>query len=254
MKKNIFHRLFIGFKKGLLTPTLPDHIMVLQKNVFIRFIRVLGGISIILIVTHRLEVLGSGLLYEVCLYLCVFFSIIFNIYLMYVNYHRIKYMYKVFKSDKLDVCNSPFDRFATYASRLLWCSKGFCDIAAPVGITYGAMAGIDELRKLKGFEPIFLPFLSDVLLPNNEAAKIYAEQRKLTAYLTQNKLENQSYLQELNIVDTLYENKYLSKEEATQWRSDIFRNNSMLNQNSNEIKSKILSNLEKLNEIRNNRK
>ena len=32
------------------------------------------------------------------------------------------------------------------------------------------MAGLDELRKLKGYEPIFfLPFLADVLLPDTEA-------------------------------------------------------------------------------------
>lgn len=37
------------------------------------------------------------------------------------------------------------------------------------------MAGIDELQKIKGYEPILLPFLYDVLIPNDEASNIYYE-------------------------------------------------------------------------------
>lgn len=67
-------------------------------------------------------------------------------------------MYRIIKNRDLDIQNSPFDRFATYAAKILWCSKGFCDSVAPIGVTFGAMAGIDELKKLKGFEPIFTIF------------------------------------------------------------------------------------------------
>lgn len=35
------------------------------------------------------------------------------------------------------------------------------------------MARIDELRKIKGIEPIFLPFLADILIPRNEMSNIY---------------------------------------------------------------------------------
>ena len=99
--KRIF--LYRGVKKGLITPTLPINILELQKNPIIRILRVLGGISIILILTHKLDVLGSGLLYISALYLCFFIIIIFWIYLMYVNYHRIKHMYRVINSNVLDV-------------------------------------------------------------------------------------------------------------------------------------------------------
>jgi len=99
----------------------------LQLNPFIRILRVLGGVSIILLLTHKLEVLGSGLLYKTALYICFILTIIFNVYLMYVNYYRIKHMYKVFNSDELDVRNSPLDRFSSYLARIIWCSKGVCD-------------------------------------------------------------------------------------------------------------------------------
>jgi hypothetical protein len=78
------------------------------------------------------------------------------------------------------------------------------------------MASIDELRKIKGYEPIFLPFLSSILIPDNEAAKTYSEQRKLISQLTQNKIESNFYSEELGLVNHLKDNQIISKEEAVQ--------------------------------------
>lgn len=140
MKKNnrnfILTRFYIGVKKGLFTPTLPYHIIQLNNNPFIRIFRVLGGLSILLILTHRLDYLGDGLLYFYALVLCTVLAILFSFYLIFLTYHRIKHMIKVFKSDELDVRNSPLDRFASIAARIILCSKGFCETAAPVGVVF----------------------------------------------------------------------------------------------------------------------
>jgi hypothetical protein len=73
------------------------------------------------------------------------------------------------------------------------CSKGLCDLAAPIGVTFGTMAGMDELRKLKGLEPIFLPFIADILFTRSDQEVIYKDQRKLTAKFFQNGAGNQFY-------------------------------------------------------------
>lgn len=101
--KTIFQSLFLGLKKGWSTPTLPSQLLTLHNNVFIRFLRVSGGISIILIITHRLDFLGKGLLYLICLVICLVFSFIYSLYLIYINYHRIKHMYKTLKNRDLDI-------------------------------------------------------------------------------------------------------------------------------------------------------
>lgn len=101
--KTIFQILSIGLKKGWSTPTLPPQLVTLHNNVFIRLIRVLGGISSILILTQRLDFLGKGLLYLICLGICVVFSIILSLYLIYINYHRIKHMYKTLKNGDLKI-------------------------------------------------------------------------------------------------------------------------------------------------------
>ena len=80
-KKFFFSRFFIGLKKGILTPTLPNHIILLNNNPIIRIFRVLGGISILLILTHRLDYLGDGLLYLYTLVLCTVLALLFSLYL-----------------------------------------------------------------------------------------------------------------------------------------------------------------------------
>lgn len=253
-KKNIIYRFYIGVKKGLFTPTLPNHIILLNKNPFIRIFRVLGGISILLILTHRLDYLGAGLLYFYGLSVCTLLAFLFSLYLIFLTYHRIKHMIKVLNSDDLDVRNSPLDRFASIVARIILCSKGFCETAAPVGVVFGGMAGIDELRKAKGLEPIFLPKLAGWILPETDTNKQIKQMRYEEASLERNSKELDAYKEENSIVDSFEKNGVISKDEGNIWRDQIKRNESLCQNNSKDIKSKILESLDKLNEIRNNRK
>ena len=82
---------------------------------------------------------------------------------MYISYHRFKHIYKVLKSDELDIRNSPFDRFATLSAKLVMCAKGACDTVHPAGSALGLMLGTDEVLKAANREPIFAPFLGGLL-------------------------------------------------------------------------------------------
>jgi len=93
-----------------------------------------------------------------------------------------------------------------------------------------------------------------MLIPDTEASKIYSEQRKLTSHLLQNNTINQFYSEELSLADKLKDNQIFTNEEATQWKTDISRNESLLTNNTKNIKNKILSNVSKLEEIRKHRK
>ena len=94
-----FKRLIIGFKKGYNTPTLHENILELQKKVYIRYFRVISGLSALVLVTGRLdklvEKLGLNNFTPIFLYICIFLTILFFFYSLYINYHRVKYMFKV---------------------------------------------------------------------------------------------------------------------------------------------------------------
>jgi len=110
---NLITRILKGAKKGLFTPTLPDHIIVLNHNPLIRIFRVVGGISTVLILTPRLAYLvllrkaREGLLYSSALALCTIFSSLLGLYLIYITYHRIRHMVNIMKNGELDIRNSP---------------------------------------------------------------------------------------------------------------------------------------------------
>lgn len=100
-----FSSVLTGIKKGYNTPTLPKNILQFIQNPIVRVFRVLGGISVILLITNRLIFLGDEKLYFISLVICVILFIMFSIYQIFITYHRIKYMIKVFKSEELDVRN-----------------------------------------------------------------------------------------------------------------------------------------------------
>ena len=97
-------RLQIGLKKGWETDTLPDHLMKLYTNPLIRIFRVLGGMSIIALLTGKLYYLPPFVLYAV-----FGFAVVYALFMVYLTYHRIKHIIYILKSDKLEVRNSPLD-------------------------------------------------------------------------------------------------------------------------------------------------
>jgi len=68
-------------------------------------------------------------------------------------------MYKVLKSDKLDVKNSPLDKLSTLAVKVLWCIKGSCEHLPHLGLG----AATDQILDNSGQKPIFMPLLGGIL-------------------------------------------------------------------------------------------
>jgi hypothetical protein len=50
------------------------------------------------------------------------------------------------------------------------CFKGACDTA--IGFSFGLMTGLDIILENKGKDPLFLPFIADILLPNTKQDKL----------------------------------------------------------------------------------
>jgi hypothetical protein len=125
---------------------------------FIRILRVLGGISTLYLLSNK------GLDYPIFfLYIAIFFTVLFLIYHVIINFYRTKHIYKILKSDKLDVRNSPLDVLARLSARILLCAKGVCDQAQPVGVAMGILLGIDTALEKADHNSIFGPILGSAL-------------------------------------------------------------------------------------------
>jgi hypothetical protein len=204
-KISLFQRFKIGFKKGWNTPTLPEHLLTLQLHPLIRIFRVLGGISVLLILTKRINYFNSFVLY-----LVVLISILYTFYVLYISYYRLKYIYKIMRSKDLEIRNSPLDKFATLASKLIFCVKGACDSVAPLGVALGVMAGFDTILEHKGKEPIFLPFIAEAILPDSEEQKIYKERKNLLKDIKGIDSKYKELYEDSSILKSLEESKLFS--------------------------------------------
>lgn len=89
-------------------------------------------------------------------------------------------MYKVIKSYKLNVRNSPLDRLFTIAVKVLWCIKGSCNQLPHLGLGLSLGAITDQILENSEREPIFIPFWGGMLnkMIGNETVGIIYTKRK----------------------------------------------------------------------------
>jgi hypothetical protein len=166
--KNIFYRILNGVKKGLSTPNLSPQMLNFQGKPLIRLLRVLGGLSILILLG-----VGKGYfeLHGFFLYMVILIGILFFLYHLYISYHRIKYIKGKLQSSDLDIRNSPLDRFGSMLARVMFCAKGICDTATPLGLGLGLMLGADQVLKDGGREAFFGPMIGmglNKFLPKSE--------------------------------------------------------------------------------------
>lgn len=194
-----------------------------------------------LIMSHKLELL-DGIYYIIAFSIAVLFAILFYIYLLYLNYHRIRHAYKVLKSDELEIRNSPKDPLSTIILKILWCAKASCETAALAGGSVGVLVLLDEIRTNSGREPVFVGMLADLFFSPNKLTQISRENKSFLNTIKQNNnivtdLEVEKYL-----AKKTYDNKIITQEEYTAWISSINKNESLVRADSKNIMSKITEN------------
>jgi hypothetical protein len=81
-----------GILLGFQTPSLPDYVLKFNNSPIIRIFRVLGGISIVLLLSNKLPTNGFSL---VIIYLALFFAVLFLIYQLVIMYYRIIQIIKI---------------------------------------------------------------------------------------------------------------------------------------------------------------
>jgi len=241
-KKNYLKRIWTGVKLGWNTPSLPENVINLQKNPLIRILRVLGGISSILILTKK-----SLLFPTFCIYIFLFLTFIFFIYHIYISYKRIIHIYKTIKSGKLDVKNSPIDKIASLAGKFILCIKGSCENLPHLGIGLGIGAGLDQILENSGREPVFMPFLGDMLnkvIGNETVESGYKRRREIYKELL--KLDNSEklLLEDRKSLDDLIKSEYLSEEDKKFLVKDFWNSKQEIENKRTQILSIISKEIE----------
>lgn len=155
-----FNRIKKGIILGFKTSTLPDNILNFINLPLMRIFRVLGGISIIILLSNKLSNNGFS---SILFYFVFIISVTFLIYHIIIIYYRILHIIKIWKSDKFDIRNSPIDLLIKHSARLVLCIKGLCDAGPPVATGMAIGLGVDTILQASGRDGIFAPFIAQKL-------------------------------------------------------------------------------------------
>lgn len=153
-QKTLFQRLIIGLKVGWNAPVLPTKVLNFHNNPLVRIFRVIGGISILTVLLNK-----HLLLFLPFKFMVLFIALLHFIYITTISITKLWYGFKVLKSDKFNVKNSPLDRFATTAGKLLYCWKYGCQVdSAGLGLV-GTSFLIDSMLEAGNQEKVFTPLM-----------------------------------------------------------------------------------------------
>ena len=102
IKKNLRSRIFYNIKAGWKIPVLPEHITRLDNNFYIRIFKIIGGISVFIIISG----IGSKL-NKIYLYLIFTLSILYILYRLMISFYAIKHWVHNLRTGKFIVRNFP---------------------------------------------------------------------------------------------------------------------------------------------------
>ncbi len=151
-KKTILQRIWLGLKVGWNAPMLPPKVLSFHNHPFIRIFRVIGRISVITFLSKKYLLFIYPFNYIVLL-----FALLHSIYIAITSIIKLFYGIKVLKSDKLEVRNSPIDKLAGTAGKILYCWKYGCQAgSAGLGLV-GTSFLIDSMLEAGNQENVFIP-------------------------------------------------------------------------------------------------
>ena len=196
MKKRISN-LKLGIIKVYNTPTLPAHIENINNNIFVRIFRVLGGVCLLLTISKKMFLFHYSLIY-----IAIFINILFLIYQFVLIIYRIKHIYNILKTDKMDIKNSPIDNVATILTRGLLCMKGACEGGIFLGTILSTGIAYDWALESAGKEKVFGPlvgkFVDTISANGNKLTTEQKQQMEELKALEKASREKIEYLRKLN--------------------------------------------------------
>ena len=218
-QKTLFKRFIVGIKTGWNAPVLPTKLLDFHNNLFVRVFRVLGGISILTVLSKKYLPLFIPLKFIV-----LFLALLHFVYITTISIIKLWYGFKVLKSDKLNVQNSPLDRFATTTGKLLYCWKYGCQAgSAGLGLV-GTSFLVDSMLEAGGQEKVFTPLIGKgvkFFVNGRPADEILVSINKDIKNLEDSKKRYQEIKDLFNKADNALDSKDFTKKDIDSIKSTI---------------------------------
>lgn len=208
--KNSF---YLGFMRAYNVPMLPKKIENMYSNIYVRILRFIGGICLLLVLTnkhlllpiylHKL-IIVIGAIQSIQILIIFFIKIIYGLYTI------------IYKPKEFEIRNSPLNQYASHLAKILYCAKWGCIVSGSAAGTIAAGASFDSVLEAAGREKVFVPMLGSMYksvfgeIPkkpitdvinnntNNEVKSDISVSEMVKKYQSMNESEKLDFLAEIN--------------------------------------------------------
>lgn len=150
--KTLFKHIVIGLKYAWDLPSLPESVNIFHSYPLTRIFRVIGGISIILILfLSSPSWIGDYFLYWIIFTL----AMLHFIYIIVISFIKLYYIVYLWRNNNLEVINTDLDHVATLTIKLAVCIKGACVAGIAIATILGLGFGADKLLQQAGHPSVF---------------------------------------------------------------------------------------------------
>ena len=205
--KSLVSRAINEFKIGWSLSKLPDHIIILEKNIYIRLIPMLGPVCVFLVVRGIAQQLHKLIFYYIFM-----FSFLYSLYRLFIVLYFIKQFIVNVYTGKLIVRNSPVNSFNSILRTMGNVAKTTVNFTVGTGITYALCYELDEILVQEGKEPYFVPGIRGVV--QNIGAEEYAK-RFLNSLGIKDRIDTNSSKSITELLESMDENRKKEYEAET---------------------------------------
>lgn len=153
--------IYLGLMKGYSISTLPISVERFYNNIFIRILRVIGGICLVLVLTNGSEklslpssihtiIIALAFLQSIQILIIMIIKLIFGLYTLIYNR-------KIF-----EVRNSPLNKLASSLGQIVFCMKYGCIGLGSLAGVIAACSSFDSVLEAGGRDRFFIPLLGGV--------------------------------------------------------------------------------------------
>lgn len=160
--KSFINRIQNGIREGWDLNLYPQCILNLEKNFKFKIIKILGALSVTLIVSGIAHEYFNSILF----YIIFVYNILFILYRIFIMIIKIFILIKLIISNKFIIRNSPSDYVGTFVKLLFATAKTTGSAAFGTGLSLSLAKEMDNLLVDEGREPIFIPKIKDLIKSN----------------------------------------------------------------------------------------
>lgn len=151
---------FNEFKMGWSLSKLPDHILKIENNIYVKLLKLIGSVCLFFIVSGIAQQLNKLIFYYIFI-----FSFLYSLYrLMIVLYFIKQFIFNVYTGKLIVVrSTSSVNTYLTVFRMMGNVTKTTVNFTVGTGITYALCYELDEILVLEGKDPYFVPGIRQIV-------------------------------------------------------------------------------------------